>query len=129
MTAPMPRSSSQRMTPPAASRPKALPPARTIACTLSIALTGSSSSVSRVPGDGAAHVDAGDGAFARDDDRAAGRPARVSEVADLEAGDRGQAKRHPQANTPAVVCIRRDTSPSWYSVSPKVSSITVSRLK
>ena len=77
----------------------------------------------------AAHVDSGDGAFAGDDHRAAGRPARVGEVADLEAGDRGQPKRHPQAKTPAVVCIRRETSPSWYSVSPKVSSITVSRLK
>src|SRR5436190_17449241 len=51
MVAPMPRSSSQRMTPPAASRPNALPPARTTACTLSIALTGSSNSVSRVPGE------------------------------------------------------------------------------
>ena len=40
IVAPMPRSSSQRITPLAASRPKALPPASTIACTLSIALTG-----------------------------------------------------------------------------------------
>ena len=46
------------------------------------------------PGRRAAHVDAGDGAVAGDHDRAAGRPARVGEVADLEAGDRGQAERH-----------------------------------
>ena len=104
------------------------------------------------PGRRAAHVDAGDGAVAGDHDRAAGRPARVGEVADLEAGDRGQPRhrvarppgaaaraappgRHGgrparlQANTPAVVCMRRDTSPSWNSVSPKVISITVRRLK
>ena len=48
-----------------------------------------------------------------DHDRAAGRPARVGEVADLEAGDGGQATRHRrrmpatvQAKTPAVSCIR-----------------------
>src|SRR5450432_4750407 len=47
---PMPRSSSQRITPPAASRPKALPPASRMAWTFSTALIGASSSVSRVPG-------------------------------------------------------------------------------
>ena len=34
-----------------------------------------------------------------------------------------------QANTPAVSCMRADTSPRWCNVSPKVSSITVRRLK
>ena len=43
-------SSSQRITPLAASRPKALPPDSTIACTLSTTFSGASSSVSRVPG-------------------------------------------------------------------------------
>ena len=43
-------SSSQRITPLAASRPKALPPDSTMACTLSTTFSGASSSVSRVPG-------------------------------------------------------------------------------
>ena len=47
---PMPRSSSQRITPPAASSPKALPPASSTACTVEIAFVGASRSVSRVPG-------------------------------------------------------------------------------
>ena len=57
------------------------------------------------PGRRAAHVDAGDGAVAGDHDRAAGRPARVREVADLEAGDRGQAC-HGAATLPAVAAPR-----------------------
>ena len=47
---PMPRSSSQRITPPAASSPKALPPDSSTACTTSTAFSGESKSVSRVPG-------------------------------------------------------------------------------
>ena len=47
---PRPCSSSQRCTPVAASRPKALPPASTIALTRSTVFTGFSRSVSRVPG-------------------------------------------------------------------------------
>ena len=47
---PISRSSRKRTTPEAASRPKALPPDNTIACTRSTVLTGSSRSVSRVPG-------------------------------------------------------------------------------
>ena len=51
--------------------------------------SGDSSSVSRVPGERAAHVDAGDRAGLAQHDGAAGRPARVGEVADREAGDVG----------------------------------------
>jgi hypothetical protein len=47
---PMLCSSSQRTVPVAASRPNALPPASTIALTLSTMLSGFSRSVSRVPG-------------------------------------------------------------------------------
>ena len=47
---PMPRDSSQRMTPPAASSPNALPPASSTAWIFSTELSGDSSSVSRVPG-------------------------------------------------------------------------------
>jgi hypothetical protein len=47
---PWPFSSSQRTTPVAASRPKALPPASRMPCTLSTRLVGLSRSVSRVPG-------------------------------------------------------------------------------
>ena len=43
-------SSSQRITPLAASRPNALPPDSTMACTFSTTFSGASSSVSRVPG-------------------------------------------------------------------------------
>ena len=34
-----------------------------------------------------------------------------------------------KANTPAESCMRSDTSPKWCSMSPKVISICVSRLK
>ena len=47
---PMPCSSSQRITPAAASSPQALPPASSTACTTPTRLAGSSKSVSRVPG-------------------------------------------------------------------------------
>ena len=46
----LPRSSSQRMTPVAASSPKALPPVSSTACTRSTSPPGRSRSVSRVPG-------------------------------------------------------------------------------
>ena len=74
-------------------------------------------------GRGAADVDAADRAALGEDDGAAGRPARIGEVADREAGDGGQSEgssrsarrrdAHPQANTPAVSCIRAETSPRW----------------
>ena len=35
----------------------------------------------------------------------------------------------PYANTPAVSCMRADTSPSWCRVSPKVMSSCVNFLK
>ena len=47
---PKPRSASQRIAPPAASSPKALPPVSSTACTCCTVLSGRSSSVSRVPG-------------------------------------------------------------------------------
>ncbi len=50
VSTPMPCSSSQRTAPLAASNPNALPPESTIACTCWTVLTGSSRSVSRVPG-------------------------------------------------------------------------------
>ena len=46
----MPRSSSQRITPDAASSPNALPPPSNTACTCSTLFSGDSRSVSRVPG-------------------------------------------------------------------------------
>src|SRR5215471_16654997 len=49
-SSPKPRSSSQRITPSAAESPKALPPERTRAWTLSTRHTGFNRSVSRVPG-------------------------------------------------------------------------------
>jgi hypothetical protein len=39
------------------------------------------------------------------------------------------ARRIRQTNTPAVSCIRLDTSPRWWSVSPNVISSWVSFLK
>ena len=59
------------MTPVAVSRPNAEPPESTIAWTCCTVLTGSSRSVSRVPGRAAAHVDAADGTGLRQHDRAA----------------------------------------------------------
>ncbi len=47
---PIPRSSSQPITPSAAARPKALPPVRSTASTCSTSMPGRSRSVSRVPG-------------------------------------------------------------------------------
>ena len=144
----MPRSSSQRITPLAASRPKALPPARTIACTLSIALTGSSSSVSRVPGEAPrTSTPATAPSRAITTVQPVGRRGSVKWPTSRPATavkPRSHAPACPsatglrpgggqrvglQANTPAVVCMRRDTSPIWNSVSPKVISITVRRLK
>ena len=79
---------------------------------------------------GAAHVDAADGAALGENDGATGRPARIGEVPDVQPGDGGQATgRSHQAKTPAVSCMRAETSPRWNMVSPKLSSITVRRLK
>ncbi len=41
----------------------------------------------------------------------------------------GFAEPSLQANTPAVSCMRADTSPSWCRVSPKVMSSCVNFLK
>ena len=100
-------------------------------------------------------VHAADRALACHHHRAAGGPARVAEMADGEAGhvDDGISHGFPfalslskgcawhtvgfdklspngiQANTPAVSCMRAETSPSWCSESPNVISSTVRRLK
>ena len=134
--APMPRSSSQRITPPAASRPKALPPASSTACTLLDRVQRRQQLGLARAGRGAAHVDAGDGAVAREHDGAAGRAARVGEVADREAGDASSqaARRRSRRRSGRRACLRsgehagrvlhaRDTSPRWCSVSPKVISM------
>jgi SAM-dependent methyltransferase len=55
---PRPAPASLAIAPSAAASPNALPPPRTIACTRSAEFRGSSRSVSRVPGPGAAHIDA-----------------------------------------------------------------------
>ena len=77
---------------------------------------------------GAAHVDAGHCAGRAQQHAAAGGAAGVGVVADREAGDVTQASCH-QAKTPAVSCMRALTSPRWCSVSPRLSSSMVSRLK
>jgi len=46
-----------------------------------------------------------------------------------KAGPQDRCQQKTQANTPAVSSIRADTSPRWYSVSPKVNSSWVSFLK
>ena len=134
----MPRSSSQRITPPAASRPKALPPARRTACTFSTVFTGASSSVSRVPG-AAPRTSTPQTAppSASTTVQPVGRRESVKWPTERPATavrPRGTtplpaSSKTVQAKTPAVSCIRAETSPRWNIVSPKLSSITVSRLK
>ncbi len=132
----MPRSSSQRITPPAASRPKALPPASRTACTFSTAFTGASSSVSRVPG-AAPRTSTPQTAppSASTTVQPVGRresvkwPTERPATAVRPLGTTPFRQHQIQAKTPAVSCIRAETSPRWNIVSPKLSSITVSRLK
>ena len=95
--------------PVAASRPNALPPARTIALTLSTMLSGSRRSVSRVPG-APPRCDTPPTRVAVDEhDRAAGRPFGEREVADLDAGHRGERRgcARGRCPRPAVARARR----------------------
>ena len=133
---PWPRSSSQRITPPAASRPKALPPVSSSACTCSTRLSRAQQVGLARAGRGAAHVDAADRALRAQHARCSRwgggvsvkwptrRPATsvIAPVKQLRI-DAGHA------NTPAVSRMRALTSPRWCIVSPKLSSMTVRRLK
>ena len=101
---PMLCSSSQRTVPVAASRPNALPPASTTALTLSTMLSGSSRSVSRVPG-APPRCETPPTRVAVDEDHgAAGRPLGERVVADLDALDGGQARFRARGD---VVCAAK----------------------
>ena len=107
------------ITPVAASRPKALPPASTMAWTCWTVLSGSSRSVSRVPGRRAAHVDAGDRAVAGHDDRAAGGALAAHRVTDEQAVDVGERAVHRWR---CAWCLRaeRGSSPPRAARPPRV---------
>ncbi|SFU61223.1 hypothetical protein SAMN04489707_101124 [Paenacidovorax caeni] len=54
---------------------------------------------------------------------------KAPQALNLQGFFRQKAGGLPQANTPAVSCMRADTSPKWCSVSPQVISSWVSVLK
>ena len=54
---------------------------------------------------------------------------KAPQALNLQGFFRQKAGGLPQANTPAVSCMRAETSPKWCSVSPQVISSWVSVLK